>query len=104
MTPRRPAGALLQARGVIRATDQDGSAAHLLEVAFKAKVRVAHGQQLCVDAAMGGMATSATLAQCLVFKYIRTALGWMTLQTVFFLGKQRRAAASVRDPLVRWMT
>jgi hypothetical protein len=104
MTPRRPAGALLQAQGVIRATDEDGSAPNLLEVAFEAKVGIAHGQHLGVDAAMGRMAGGTTLAQRLVFEYIRTALGGMTLQTILFLGEQRRAAASVRDPLVRRMT
>jgi len=93
MTPRCPAGALLQAQGVIRATDEDGSATNLLEVAFEAKVGIAHGQHPGIDAAMCGMAGGAAFAQRLMFKYVRTTLGWMALQAVFILGEQGGAAA-----------
>ena len=103
MTPRRPAGTLLQAHGVIRAADEDGSTPNLLEVAFEAKVGIANGQQLGVDAAMRRVACRATFTQRLMFEDIRTALGGMTLETVLCLGEQRRAAADMNAPLVRWM-
>ena len=59
---RRPAGALLQAQGVIRSADEDGSARSLLlEVAFEAEVRVAHGQQLGIDGAVRRVAGRCSL-------------------------------------------
>ena len=95
----------MQAYGVIGATDENGSGGsnldHLLEVAFEAEVGVAHGQHPGIDAAMGRMAGGASLAQRLVFKYVRPALGWMALQAVFILGEQGGAAAGTYAPLVR---
>ena len=101
MASRRPAGALLQAQGVIRTTDEDASALNLLEVAFEAEVGVAHGQHPGIDAAMGRMAGGASFAQRLMFKHVRTALGRMTFQTIFFLGEQGGAAAGARASLVQ---
>lgn len=101
MASRRPAGALLQAHGVILPTNQDGSTLNLLEVAFEAEVGIAHGQHLGVDAAMGRMADGATFLQRLVFKYVRPALGRVAFKTVFVLGEQGSAAAGEHAPLVR---
>ena len=86
------------------ATDQDFAAFDLLEVAFEAEVGIAHRKQLGVDAPMGGMASRATFAHRLVLEHIRPALGGMALQTVFLLREHLRAAARMRDPLVRRMT
>ena len=98
----RPAGALLQASGVIFATDEDCSTRSLLlEVAFEAKVGIAHGEHLGVDAAMGGMADGATFLHRLVFEYVRPALGRVAFKTVFVLGEQGGAAAGEHAPLVR---
>ena len=102
MASGRPAGALLQAAGVIFTTDEDGSTRTLLlEVAFKAKVGIAHGEHLGVDAAMGGMADRASFLHCLVFKHVRPALGRVAFKTVFILGKQGGAAAGKHASLVR---
>ena len=102
MASRCPAGTLLQALGVILSTDEDGSTRTLLlEVAFEAKVGIAHGQHLGVDAAMGRMADGASFLQRLVFKYVRPALGRVAFKTVFVLGEQGGAAAGKHAPLVR---
>ena len=102
MASRRPASALLQAQGVILSTDEDGSTRSLLlEVAFEAKVGIAHGQHLGVDAAMGRVADGATFPHRLVFKHVRTTLGRVAFKTVLTLGEQGGAAAGKDASLVR---
>jgi hypothetical protein len=44
-----PAGALLDAQGVIGASDEDPGSVNLLEVAFHAEVGVPHREHLRVD-------------------------------------------------------
>jgi len=104
VTSRRPAGALLQASGVIFAADENGSALDLLEVAFETEIGIAHGQHLRVDAAMGGVTSGAAFAHRLVFKHVWTALGRMTFKTIFVLREQGGAAAGQYASLVRRMT
>ena len=101
---RRPATALLQARGVVGTANQNRAAFDLLKMAFEAKIGIAHGQQFRVHAAVRRVTSSATFRQRFVFEDIRTALGRVTLQTIFFLREQPCAAASVCNSFVRWMT
>jgi hypothetical protein len=98
---RRPAGALLQAQGVIGPADEDGSTLNLLKVAFEAKVGIAHGQQPGIDAAMGGMTGGASFTQRLMFEYVRAALGRVACKTVITLGEQDGAATGKYASLVR---
>ena len=74
---RGPAGALLQAQGVVRSANENLAAADLLEVAPQAQVGVAHLQHLGVDRAMRGMTDGAALTQRLVLEHERTALRGM---------------------------
>ena len=55
VTASRPACALLDARGVIRAADADLAAGHLLEMAFETKIRITRRQHLGVHRAVRAM-------------------------------------------------
>ncbi len=57
-----PAGALLNPQGVIGTTNQQSAAAHLLDVALHAQVRVADGQELGVHRTVSRMTNRATFA------------------------------------------
>ena len=88
---------------MIGPADEDGGPAvsHLLKMALEAEVGIAHGQHLGVDAAMGGVAGSATFLHRLVLKHIRTALGWMTFKTIVRLREQGGAAPGQDAAFVR---
>ena len=110
-----PAGALLQARGVIAIADENAPVAGLLlEVALQAKIRVPLRKQSLVDRAMRRMAADAAFTDRFVFKYEWSALRGMTLETGLVVAEQGgapardalrqiRAAALYRVTLVRIM-
>ena len=82
MTARIPARALLNARRVVRTTDQDASTPDLLEMAFETEIRVASGEHLGIDAPMSVVTRRATFFHCFVLEYIRTPLGRMALKAI----------------------
>ena len=88
---------------MIGSADEQSAAAHLLEVAFQAQVRVADGQQLGVDRPVRGVANGAAFMQGLVFENKRTALRGVAANAGIVLGKQRGAAAGVDGARVRGM-
>ena len=82
MTTRIPARALLNARRVVRTTDQDASAPDLLEMTFETEIRVARGEHLGIDAPMSVVTRRTTFFHCFVFENIRATLGGMTLKAI----------------------
>ena len=56
----RPAGALLDAQGMVRTPNENLTAADLLEVAFQAEIRIAHREHLGVHRAMGRVTNRAS--------------------------------------------
>ena len=78
------------------AANDNISALHLLEMAFEAKVCIAHGEHLGVDRAMRTVTGSAAFMHRFVFEDIRTALIRVTLKTSGVLRSQRRTATDVR--------
>ncbi len=101
MAAGRPTRSLLQAHGVIRAPDENRAVADLLEMTFKTEIRITHGEQLGVDAAVGGMTGGAAFAHRFVFKNIRAALGRMAFQTVVILRQQGGTATGTHTAFVR---
>jgi hypothetical protein len=69
-----PAGAFLDAEGVIGPADQEGAAGLLLKVALEAKVGVPDCQQFRIDGAVGSVADRAAFADGLVLENKRPAL------------------------------
>ena len=57
--------------------------ADLLEMAFQAKVRIAHTQQLGIDRPVDIVAGGAAFAQRVVFEGIGTTLGGMATKAAF---------------------
>jgi len=97
-----PTGPLLHANRVIGTSNQNPPAPHLLEMAVDAQVVISRHEHLLVDGAMGIMADGAAVAHGFVFEYERTPLRGMTLEAVFVLRQQGRAAFE-RGAFVRVM-
>src|SRR5579859_7907307 len=91
-----PAGALLEAQGVIGTTDEDAVAADLLEVAFEAQIGITHREQLGIDCTVRGVADGATFSGSLVLENVRPALLGMAAETALVFGKQGGAATHER--------
>jgi hypothetical protein len=98
-----PAGALLEAQGVVRSANEKLAAANLLEVAFQAEVRVANRQQLGVYRTVRRVTDGASFAEGFVFEDIRTALCGMTAKAALVCGSQRGAARPENGAFVRRM-
>ena len=101
MTTRRPAGALLNADGMIGTANEDDAPLHLLEVTLHAKIGITHRQQFRVHRTVRRVAACATLPHGLVLKHVRPALRGMAFQAIVVLGKQRRATTGAGRPFVR---
>ena len=104
VTARSPACALLNTHRVIRATDAELSALHLLEMTFQTEIRVARGEHLGVHRAMRAVTRRAAFVHRFMLEHIRAALGGVTFQTRLILRLQRRAPAEMRCAFVGWMT
>ena len=104
VTARSPACALLNTHRVIRATDAELSALHLLEMTFQTEIRVARGEHLGIHRAMRAVTRRAAFVHRFMLEHIRAALGGVTFQTRLILRLQRRAPAEMRCAFVGWMT
>ena len=74
VTSGSPASALLHAQGVVGASNHEPATADLLEMTFQAEIRVALGEHLGVDRAMGGVADGAAFSEGFVLEGIRANL------------------------------
>ena len=104
MASRAPAGAGVQASGVVRSPDQNlPISGLLLEVALQAEIRVAFYQHLLVHRTMRRMARSAPFADRLMRENKGPFLHGVALKTGF-LGCSRRSPPALDDvALVRVM-
>src|SRR5215472_11879973 len=100
VTTGRPARALLDAQGVVRASDEKLAVADLLKVAFKTEVGVTNGEQLGVHRPMRCMAGGATFAQGIMFEHIRPTLLRVAPEAIVICRKEGGAAAHLNRAFV----
>jgi hypothetical protein len=99
-----PARALLNPGGVIRATDENLAALHLLEMALETQVGIPGHQHLGIHRAMRAVTRGATFLHRFMLEDKRAVLRRMTFQAGGVLRFQGGAAAEVRRAFVRRMT
>ena len=98
-----PAGPLLHPDRMVRTSDQNPPAPHLLEVAFEAQIVVPHREHLLIDRAVRLVAGGASIAHGFVLEHEGASHGRMARQAVLILGQQG-GAALYRRTFVRIVT
>ena len=103
VAPGGPAGSLLDANRMVRTSDQNPPAPHLLEVAFEAEIVIPHREHLLIDRSVRVVAGRASFANGFVLEHERASHRGMARQAVLIL-RQQGGAALYRWTFVRIVT
>ena len=103
VAPGRPAGSLLHPNGMVRTSNQNSPASHLLEVAFQTEIVVTYREHLLIDRAVWLVAGAASIAHGFVLEHKGASDGRMACQAVLIV-RQECGAALYRRTFVRIVT